>query len=299
MKDEAFAKGRHLRHSEVEPPAMGERRARWGYGYQDKVATARILDILKNEIRTRTFSFQGVRLADLEAGRVDDFVLVWDREVQGNSIKWSADAVPLNWGELIGADGLLRQLAEGYSRLSQIWLERKITVRLQSNRPAAVEKHHAQLITKFSVAEFISDHWSTGPSAESSTDVAVAWEKIAQHVGLGREELSKFVQSCEFVLGFAEPHIAGPDSYDLRHYRQQFDDLHKAISTWLSNHPDPELIDRQFLLAAIGFRGTLSGLVQSFHAALFFRATSESDLFGGTEPVLTFTKALHHVADLS
>lgn len=24
----------------AEPPAMGERRARWGYGYQDRVATS-------------------------------------------------------------------------------------------------------------------------------------------------------------------------------------------------------------------------------------------------------------------
>ena len=30
---------------------MGERRARWGLGYQDKVATARILDILREELR--------------------------------------------------------------------------------------------------------------------------------------------------------------------------------------------------------------------------------------------------------
>jgi hypothetical protein len=35
----------------IEPAAMGERRARWGYGYQDKVATERILSILKEDLR--------------------------------------------------------------------------------------------------------------------------------------------------------------------------------------------------------------------------------------------------------
>jgi hypothetical protein len=33
----------------LEPPAMGERRARWGYGYQDKVATERILNFLRRD----------------------------------------------------------------------------------------------------------------------------------------------------------------------------------------------------------------------------------------------------------
>ena len=79
-----------------EPPAMGERGARWGLGYQDKLATARILEILKDEFRTGASVFEGVRLADLEAARVDDFVLVWNTEVQGNSIKWRGDAAPVN-----------------------------------------------------------------------------------------------------------------------------------------------------------------------------------------------------------
>jgi hypothetical protein len=43
----------------AEPPAMGERRARWGYGYQDKVATQRILSILKEDLRSATLAFEG------------------------------------------------------------------------------------------------------------------------------------------------------------------------------------------------------------------------------------------------
>jgi len=99
-----------------EPPAMGERRARWGYGYQDKVATDRILRILKDELRGGSAAFEGVRLADLQAGRVDDFVLVWNRQVEGNSIKWSGEASPMNWGDLVGAKGLIKELAQGFLR---------------------------------------------------------------------------------------------------------------------------------------------------------------------------------------
>ncbi len=59
-------------------PAMGERRARWGYGYQDKIATERIVNLLRKSVHAGVADFEGVRLADLDAGRVDDFVLVWD-----------------------------------------------------------------------------------------------------------------------------------------------------------------------------------------------------------------------------
>jgi hypothetical protein len=80
---------------------MGERRARWGYGYQDKVATAQILELLRADVRDGTSHFEGVRLADLQAGRVDDFVLLFDTSVQGNSIKWSGASEPMNWGDLM------------------------------------------------------------------------------------------------------------------------------------------------------------------------------------------------------
>src|SRR6185437_1859892 len=140
-----------------EPPAMGERRARWGYGYQDKVATERILNALRADLRGRGSGFEGVRLADLEAGRVDDFVIVSRASVEGNSIKWSADSSPVNWGELIGTTGLLRELAGGYMRLQSRWPGRAIRVRLHANRPASLSKYPAQLVSAFSVAEFLAE----------------------------------------------------------------------------------------------------------------------------------------------
>src|SRR5207247_3703268 len=141
-------------HSESpEPPAMGERRARWGYGYQDKVATDRILRILRDDLRGGSTLFEGVRLADLQAGRVDDFVLVWKGQVEGNSIKWSGDASPMNWRDLIGAQGLVKELAEGFFDLRRQWTDRTVTVRLQTNRAPSLETRPNQIISAFSVAE--------------------------------------------------------------------------------------------------------------------------------------------------
>ena len=201
-----------------EPPAMGERRARWGYGYQDKVATDRILHILKDDIRGGFAVFEGVRLADLQAGRVDDFVLVWSRQVEGNSIKWSGDASSMNWGDLIGAEGLVRELAEGFLELRRRWPDRTVTVRLQTNRPPSLEKRPNQIISAFSVAEFLRDHWEKGPTAQDSDVLKEAWGKIAKHTGLSAADFGEFVKGCIFSLGCAEPPGSGPDTRDWRHY---------------------------------------------------------------------------------
>ena len=243
---------------------MGERRARWGYGYQDKVCTERILNCLRKYLRDGTTAFEGVRLADLEAGRVDDFVLVWKESVEGNSIKWSAGTVSFTWGELIGASGLLRDLASGWNRLRHHWNGRTITVRLHTNRTASNEKHHAQLIPSFSLDEFVAKHWASGPDAADPTVTGEVWRKISQHVSLVGSELSDFVAHCELAFGQSEPPGGGPDSLDWKHYRKQFDNLHKAIATWLTNNPNRDFIERDYLLAAVGRHLSRSGLIQRF-----------------------------------
>ena len=243
---------------------MGERRARWGYGYQDKVATERILTFLRKDLRDGSTAFEGVRLADLEAGRVDDFVLVWKESVEGNSIKWANNPNGFAWGELIGASGLLQDLASGWNRLRSRWNGRTITVRLHTNRPSSIEKHHAQLISSFSVEEFVAKHWTAGSDTADSAATREAWRKISQHVSLVGSELSDFVAHCELAFGQAEPPGARPDSLDWKHYLEQFDRLHKAIATWLTNNPNGDFIERDYLLAAIGRHLSRSGLIQRF-----------------------------------
>ena len=249
---------------ETEPPAMGERRARWGYGYQDKVATERILHFLRRDLRQDTSVFEGARLADLDAGRVDDFVLVWKESVEGNSIKWSAAPAAFTWGEFVGQSGVLRELANGWKRLRRRWRGRTVTVRLHTNRPVSAARHHAQLFPSLSLAEFVATHWTAGPDADHSPDASEIWRKIAEHVDLSGSGLSSFVAHCHLAFEQTEPPTAGPDSLDWRHYRKQFDRLHKAIATWLTNNPRGDFIERAYLLGAIGLHASQSGLIQRF-----------------------------------
>ena len=252
------------RLSSLQPPAIGERRARWGYGYQDKVATERILSILKQEIRDGTIRFQGVRLADLDAWRVDDFVLVWDKQIEGNSIKWSSKASPINWADLIGSKGLLKELAQGYQRLKERWPNKDITVRLQTNRPPSNEKHSAQLIAVFSVDEFLKKYWQTGPTSHDSAEIKKAWQKISQHIGLRNKLFKEFIDACTFDFDHAEPPGSAPNTTDWQHYIKQFDSLHKEIATWITNNPNSDFINQKVLLSSIGYRPLQFKLLQRF-----------------------------------
>src|SRR5262249_17916659 len=148
--------------------------------------------------------------------------LVWSRQVEGNSIKWSGDASSMNWGDLIGAEGLVKELAEGFLELRRRWPDRAVTVRLHTNRPPSLETHPNQIISVFSVAEFLRDHWEKGPTAQDSAALKEAWGKIAKHTGLSIADFEEFVKGCIFSLGCAEPPESGPDTRDWRHYLRQF-----------------------------------------------------------------------------
>jgi hypothetical protein len=247
-----------------EPPAMGERRARWGLGYQDKVATATVLDLLRTDIRNGTSDLEGIRLADLQAGRVDDSVIVSRLQVSGNSLKWSDAAEPVNWGELIGAEGLLRELAEGWTRLKAKWPEKTIAVRLTTNRPASTNKHPSQLITEYSVAEFFLAEWVVGPSSAANEAAKSSWEIIRRHTTLDEDAFADFVRASDIDFSYAEPPHANNGTYDSEMYRRQFDQLHKAIATWITNNPGVESIDRAYLLNSIGLPGFKPELIQRF-----------------------------------
>lgn len=247
-----------------EPPAMGERRARWGLGYQDKVCAERILNTLRDDLRSGVAVFEGVRLADIYAGKTDDFVLVWGKNVEGNSIKWSQAASPYNWAELVGEGGLLKELADGLEELRGKWLDRNPTVCLQSNCPPSQDRHPNQLIAAFSVAEFLKTHWANGPREDDPQPLKSAWGLIQQHCQLDDDGFRSFVGNCKIILGHPQPPGNGADDRDWQHYLKQFDALHKAIGTWLTNNPDSEFFDRGSLEDAIEFRGYRTSLIQRF-----------------------------------
>ena len=247
-------------------PALGERYARWGFGYQDKAATERLLDALRADMSRSDPLFEGVRLADLHAGRVDDFVMVWRDRVEGNSIKWSASEDSFNWADLVGAQGLLGTLVEGRRALERSWPRRKVLVRLQSNRPPATTSTASSLVSALALSDFLAQSWPHGPRSTDAASTTSAWTQIGLHAGLEREELAVFAAHCHLDLGHPQPPNAVGTSEDARQYRKQFDLLHRTIATWLTNNPKGELISADHLMGAIGMGSRRAPLVQHFPA---------------------------------
>ena len=245
------------------PPARGERHARWGYGYQDKAATELIFRAVKDERRSGGARLEGVRLADERAGRVDDCVLVWESRIQGNSVKWRKNGTAMGWAELLGAGGLLRELAEGYAALKQTWAGRTVSVRLQTSYPASDSKA-GRLVAGLSVADFVGEHWGRGPAAAASEVVRAAWQRVESHTGLDGRELEEFASACELALGIPEPCVVPADDEESRAYQRQFNRMHHGLSTWLTMRPESEMVGREYLLDAVSLRSERSELVQTF-----------------------------------
>ena len=247
----------------ISAPGTGEKLARQGYGYQDKAAAERILTALRNERTRGGPRLVRVKLADELAGRVDDCVLIWPDRVEGNSIKWSKDQAPLNWGALLGESGLLRELADGFHKLRRNYPRRRVGVRLQTRYPAE-DAESGRLVPRISVAEFLQQHWAAGADAADTDEVRQAWSVVEDHTGLSGEALNEFVKACELCLGVPEPPIIESDDLESRHYRQQLDALQEKLSTWHSRHPDADFVSREFLLEAIGLPPYETALTQSF-----------------------------------
>ena len=245
------------------PPARGERHARWGYGYQDKAATELIFRAVKDERRSGGARLEGVRLADERAGRVDDCVLVWESRVQGNSVKWRKDGTAMGWAELLGAEGLLRELAEGYEALKRTWAGRTVSVRLQTSY-RGTDSEAGRLAAGLSVADFVGEHWGRGPAAADSGVVKAAWQRVESHTGLTGRELEEFAGACELALGVPEPCVGSADGEESRAYERQFNRMHRALATWLTMHPDSDMVEREYLLEAVALRSERGELVQSF-----------------------------------
>jgi hypothetical protein len=257
-------------------PAMGERIARWGLGYQDKVATHRLLELLREDAREGSERLLAVRLADLEAGRVDDFVIDLDTQMDGYSIKSTLSSDEMNWGDLIGSQGLIKELAGGWLRLCHKWPDKQIVVRLVTNKTASTAKHHAQLIKSLSVSEFFRNHWGNGALETDSPELADIWHAIASHTTLSPNEFGAFTKAAKLEFGVVQPPYVAGDNLDEQMYLEQFHRLHKAIATWIANNPKEATFSRRFLLEAIGVSGKLTGLVQVFPSPQIAYAKNQS-----------------------
>ncbi len=199
------------------PPAEGERRAISGYYPQYQVAAALILKTL------REGRLDWIRMADPEAGRVDDFQIASGTHLDAYQVKWSQHPGTITFSNLVdgtvNAPSLIAQLADGWKRLRVRSGSLHVRVHLVSNDLPSVAAntnlptgHPAPGPRHF--AAFLEQAWKPYRLAPPALRGQVpapwlpAWEKLASTSGLSPDEFDLFTHDCELELGYRLPSLA-------------------------------------------------------------------------------------------
>jgi hypothetical protein len=209
------------------PPAEGERRAIGGYAPQYRVAA----QLIYRALRERTLEW--VRIADPEAGRVDDIVIGDAGRIDAFQVKWAQYGGTLTFRDLVsrrdGAPSLIAQLADGWQRLHRTYPGRRAVVHLVTNQvpsfadslpmgePPARPRHFAA---------FVAQAWEPlsraplGAGAQVPGPWRKAWDALQAASGLGAGEYDAFVRDCDLDLASG---AVGGASEDRDHQLEQAD----------------------------------------------------------------------------
>lgn len=142
MTSESSSRAVPLRAAQI--PAAGERRALGGYHPQYRLAASLVLRALRDG------ALEWLRLADPEAGRLDDVRIGTPGRIDAYQVKWSRDATTFTFNDLVArpdatTPGLIAQLADGWRRLGSMHTGREVVVHLATERlPVNARPHRGR-----------------------------------------------------------------------------------------------------------------------------------------------------------
>jgi len=221
------------------PPAMGERRAIGGYHPQYRVAAGLIIRALRNG------TLEWIRVADPEAGRVDDLQIGAGGLLDAYQVKWSRFPQTFTFNDLIRTStdrpSLISQLADGWRRLRSTHSTHSVTVHLVTDDFASTHDHlpdAAQPHTADHFASFLADAWepkTRRADYEIPRRWQGAWAVLVEASGLQRDEFDAFVANCRLDLAYRLPddQLDAAESVDASHeaaaWKSDLDDLQLAL----------------------------------------------------------------------
>ncbi len=199
-------------------PAEGERAAIGGY-YPQYLLSADLIVRRLDEGR-----LEWVRMADPEAGRLDDFQIGTPNRVDAHQFKWSAHADTFTYSDLVreareeggGArPSLIAQLADGWKRLRAAHPGSRVVVHLTTNDIAS--PNTAKLPVgdpppeRQSFADFLAEGWVPARYGASPAVWIPALDELRRLTGLTSEEFAGFLRDCELEFGTPLP-VASADT---------------------------------------------------------------------------------------
>ena len=236
-------------------PGEGERRAIGGYHAQYRASASLILRDLRHG------RLQWIRVADPQAGRVDDLQIGSPGRVDAYQVKSAQYGRPFTFGELSapqsGAPALVQQLAQGWLTLRQRYPQSRVVVHLVTNQMASSGRARFPTSdpTPKNFSAFIKQAWEPahGTSPDAALNIPLEWRTTwnAVHLasGLPQGDFEMFVRNCSLEFGF-EPRALFQGGLSLD---QQFveDDVDRITNELFATVADPEhiieLTDAQLL----------------------------------------------------
>ena len=198
-------------------PASGERAALRGYRWQYDHIASRVYDALLDG------DFRTVRLADPDAGHVDDLVLIKHDSTDGYQFKSVGHDSYLTFQRLVGlqrtrgganAPSLIRSLAEGWARLQERWGNAQ--VHLVTTQLASINDHLGDAGNRPS-----PDHFSAFLATvleplrcdgitldEAPPGWQEALSRLREASGMAHEEIEQFLRALhlDVAAGSGLPH---------------------------------------------------------------------------------------------
>lgn len=197
-------------------PAAGERRAIGGYQPQYRLAAEFILK------RLREGTLTWIKIADPDAGRLDDLQIAEEGRLDAYQVKWSRFPAAFTFRDLkapgVDAPSLISQLADGWSRLQATNPGRRVVVHLITNdQPSTNDKLPGTPDSPSHFAAFLAECWvprTTEPVDETTIPERwkAAWVELTQASGLATEDFERFVAHCK--LDFGTSQLDGPRTAD-------------------------------------------------------------------------------------
>ena len=188
-------------------PGQGERRAIVGYDGQYRVSASLILDGLLEGY------MEWVRVADPEAGQVDDLQVGSQGRIDAYQVKWSQFSKPFTFNHLASerkdSPGLIAQLALGWKTLQNRYPNERVVVHLVTNdtpSPRAKVPTEDPGPSPSHFAAFVEQAWKPAQRSLPNSLLDVprvwlpAWNTLRDASGLEDDEFQEFVRDC--VLEF-------------------------------------------------------------------------------------------------
>ncbi|MBN1316411.1 MAG: ATP-binding protein [Anaerolineales bacterium] len=191
-------------------PGDGERRAASGYWAQYHVGARVVLEALESG------DMAWVKIADPNAGRVDDLQVAKTARIDAYQVKWSQypGAITLNdlTREIDEKPSLFAQLVDGWRRLKRGNPLHRVVVHLITNEyPSSSTSAWMPATTNpptpYHLSAFISQSWLPAQSIgriDTNGVWQAVWKALQSAGGLSLEELIDFVLDCSLDFGTRE-----------------------------------------------------------------------------------------------